>query len=124
MLNPNVSEHVFTLPESPTGPLTVDKELRIAQMSKTVLERVSHGNAFIPSGSHERTRTAVEELQAKKELLLETHPELAGLYQEHQLLLNQAAQARTTDHADTATLEEQCRLLGRRIVEIEQSVGL
>ena len=57
------------------------------------------------------------------ELLLEAHPELVGMYDQHERLRNEYYTNKKAG-ADVSETQRQCRELAKQIVALEQSVDL
>ena len=119
------SESGFTLglAPDPMGPMTLPHHISITDTAVRAHERMRYGNAFIPSGTIEKTRRSQDDLHARMELLLETHPELAGMYAQHEQLLHKHY-ATEKAGGDVTETQQKCRELAEQIVALEQSVDL
>lgn len=117
------SVHVLHLEPSPTGPMALQQHVRMSDTAVRSMERCRYGNGFIPPGSIERATKERDGLRARLELVLETHPELDGMYADHLQLLN-ACYQKDTKQEDLAALQQQCSALAHEIVGIEESVDL
>jgi hypothetical protein len=106
----------------PTGPMTLHQKVLISNAAVSAMKRVSHGQGFIPPGSIEKTKRETDDVRARLDLLLEVHPGLGTLYEQHEQLLN--AYYNPANDKNRENLAEQCSALGEQIVALEQSVDL